>query len=101
MSKHPEKYKVILKLVRAFARQEQLVHALVALSPHYQPAQNESIESLLKSLNNISTIFLSCINQNPTKEDKIEKELANDIKETYNLVEEAVIELEAEGDQGV
>lgn len=93
MSKHPEKYRVILKLVRAFARQEQLVHALVPLSPHYQPAQNESIESLLKSLNNTSTIFLSCLSQNPTKEDKISKELANDIINTYNLVEEAVIEL--------
>ena len=91
MSKHPEKYRAVLKLIRSLTRQENLVPSLVPLSKHYEPAQIESVESLLKSLNNTSKIFISCLGQNLTEQDKISQQLANELIATYNQVDEAVI----------
>lgn len=93
MSKHPEKYRSVLRLVRALAKQENLVPSLIPISKHYEPAQIESVESLLKSLNNTSKIFLSCLSQNLSEQDKISQELANDLVSTYTIVDEAVAEI--------
>ena len=100
MSKHPEKYRVVLRLIRAITKQENLVPALTPVSKHYEPAQIESVESLLKSLNNTSKIFLSCLSQNLSEQDKISQALANDLIATYNQVDEAVIELANDEDDG-
>ena len=96
MSKHPEKYRSVLKLIRAIAKQQNLVPTLIPLSKHYEPAQIESIESLLKSLNNTSKIFLSCLGQNLSEQDKISQQLANDLIATYNIVDEVVVEYAAD-----
>lgn len=84
---------MIFKIINTFSKHERLVPALLPISNNYQPRQTESIESLLKSLENIASIFLSCLNTNKTtqtKEEQASEELANLIKQTYVQVEDAI-----------
>lgn len=66
ISKHPEKFKAIFNIIRVLTRHEQLIPVLLPIDQKYQPRQIESIESLLKSLENIASIFLSCLTQSKT-----------------------------------
>ena len=45
-------------LIKAFASQKNLAHALIELDPHYKPKQIDPIYKLLSNLNNLSSIFL-------------------------------------------
>ena len=49
---------VCVDLIKAFASQKNLAHALVELDPHYRPKQIDPIYKLLANLNNLSSIFL-------------------------------------------
>jgi len=54
---------VALALTRAIARQHGLIGCLADISKKYKPAQTEPIYKLLNKLNDLASIFLSCLNQ--------------------------------------
>ena len=90
ITKHPIKFRTVFKIVRTLAKHPQLVEALIPLPKNYQPKQIESVQALMKSLENNANIFLSCLK--PTQEakknekDKISEELAHDIVNTSKQV---------------
>lgn len=61
------------------------------LNKNYHPKQIEPLQSLIKSLENTSNIFLSCLKSNKelSSSDKISEDLAKDIIETSKQVERA------------
>ena len=89
-------------MLRTFANHSQLVPILMTIPQNYHPKQTQSIQSLIKSLENTAVIFLSCLkqNKNQTQNEKISEELANDIINTSKFVEEAIDDYLEANNQG-
>lgn len=89
-------------MLRTFSNHSQLVPILMTIPQNYYPKQIQSIQSLIKSLENTANIFLSCLkqNKNTTEKEKISEELANDIINTSKIVEEAIEEYLEANNQG-
>jgi hypothetical protein len=64
ISKLPAKFKLVFKILRTLARNPHLVPTLMPINKKYHPKQIESLQSLIKSLENTATIFLSCLKPN-------------------------------------
>lgn len=70
-----------------------LIPCLMDIPKTYQPAQSESIYSLLKSLESTSRIFISCLGQNPSQtpeSNKASENIARQVMDVFKIVEEAV-----------
>eukprot|EP01022_Parablepharisma_sp_SALTPOND_P015993 TRINITY_DN22_c0_g3_i1.p1 TRINITY_DN22_c0_g3~~TRINITY_DN22_c0_g3_i1.p1 ORF type:complete len:4095 (+),score=552.02 TRINITY_DN22_c0_g3_i1:5895-18179(+) len=92
MSKESTIYTSYFELVKAFARQKKLVPLLLELDPHYKPTQVEPVYVLLKKLEGLSNIFLTCLNKEVTEESKVPAQLASEIQSVYKVVMKAVEE---------
>ena len=77
-------------LIKAIAAQRKLVPLLTELDPHYKPTQSESICTLLKKLDSLSNIYLTCIKKEITEESKVTTNLATEINRVYGIVSKAV-----------
>lgn len=65
------------------------------INKHYKPEQIESIHVLLGKLNELGTIFLSLntYKQQTETTSKVSENLAKDVKETYEILTEALEDL--------
>ncbi len=93
MSKESSIYFSYFDLVRAFASQRKLVPLLLELDTHYKPPQVEPVYMLLKKLDSLSTIFVTCLKKEITEESKVPAQLASEIQSVYRFI---MIAVEAE-----
>lgn len=63
MVKEAPLYHSYLALTRAISGQTQLASCLAEIDKKYKPVQTTPIYQLLNKLNDLATIFLSCLNQ--------------------------------------
>ena len=54
---------VFKELTRALCKQPNLLPCLIEIDKRYKPTQTEPIYKLLGKMNDLATIFLSCLNQ--------------------------------------
>jgi len=92
MSKDSIIYFSYFDLIKAFAAQKKLVPLLLELNPCYKPTQIEPVYILLKKLNDLSNIFMTCLSNKSTEESKIPAQLASEIQVIYKIVMKAVEE---------
>ena len=92
MAKEYELASSYLRLFEKFCQREKLVGLLMELDPHYVPKQREPLYKTLSNLNNLSEIFLKCLEKESDIKPKDEKprKLAREIKNCYKNVKEAI-----------
>ena len=92
MSKESSIYFSYFDLVKAFSSQRKLVPLLLELDPHYKPTQVEPIYVLLKKLDGLSNIFVTCLKKEATEESKVPAQLASEIQGVYKFIMGAIEE---------
>ena len=66
MAKEFDLYSVLLKLVNTFAQKQVLLCLLTDIGPEYQPRQRDSIVQLLKKAQQMSKVFMDCLQLQPS-----------------------------------
>ena len=98
MSKDSELFISFLRITRLFSRHHSLIPLLLELDRHYVPKQTESIFLLLSNLKELAAIFKSCMTAEtqPSNETAVTDKLANEILYTFEVVEQAISDYQAE-----
>eukprot|EP01022_Parablepharisma_sp_SALTPOND_P020985 TRINITY_DN395_c0_g1_i1.p1 TRINITY_DN395_c0_g1~~TRINITY_DN395_c0_g1_i1.p1 ORF type:complete len:5656 (-),score=802.26 TRINITY_DN395_c0_g1_i1:1614-18581(-) len=98
MAKEFDLVTVYLDLLDKFREKDKLVPLLVELDPHYKPKQREPIYKALKNLNELSGIFLKCMEKEAElkAENEIPRKLAEQIQKCYKRVMRVVEKLQKE-----
>jgi len=101
MAKENELVMVYLDLVDKFREKEKLAPLLVELDPHYIPKQREPIYKVLKNMNELSGIFLKCMEKESTlkPENEAPRKLAEQIQKCYKRIMRVVEKLQKERKQ--
>jgi hypothetical protein len=88
ISKEAETYHSYLELTRALSKQSNLLPCLIEIDQRYKPNQTEPIYKLLGKMNDLATIFLSCLNQQQNIETTsgVSESLSRDICKTNTIV---------------
>ncbi len=82
-----------LRLAKVLARVKGLSACLRPLDRHYQPAQTESIFELLKKLNDVSNVFMNCMEQSKKgseEESRQSFQVASQIIEAFQDIEDSL-----------
>ncbi len=88
MAKESDLVLVYLDLLDKFREKDKLATLLVDIDPHYMPIQREPIYKILKNLNELSNIFLKCMEKDSEakSENESPKHLAEEIQKCYKRV---------------
>jgi hypothetical protein len=69
MFKHADLYHSYIKLIQILTQNSHFTSLLIEIGPHFIPNQLEPICELIQKLNDLASIYTSCIN-NQTQEDE-------------------------------
>ena len=98
MAKESDLILSYLDLLDKFRENPKLATLLVELDPHYSPPQREPLYKVLKNLNELSGIFVKCMEKeveiNP--ENEVPKQLAEKIQKCYKKVMRVVEKMQQE-----
>ena len=86
LSKDSELYITYLELAVTLSKNHSLIPLLLEISKDYKPVQNQSVYSLLSSLNESAQIFIKCLKPNEKKSNSNEEKLATEIINSFNIV---------------